>query len=124
MRFGKKGKKAEEAQACEACRGNSPPDLKKMMAQRAKEMQAREKVREKEIVCPYLDGCDFKMLPEVGKIICLDLEGERGSPAWQAHMAGQHMWQQCRKYVEKVREEKGILPKDIKAFLKKQAKGK
>lgn len=123
MKFGKdKGKKTEE-HSCATCGlGHGlPPQLSNKEA--LKRLQELEKKRAKPVNCPYINDCDFKMLPEIGEMICLDQEvGGRQGQTYMAHMAGHHMWENCRKFAERKREDEGVLPKDLKKALKAKAK--
>jgi len=118
MHFGK-NKKAKATSKCASCSlgGMQMPFSQEEARKRLKEL---EKHKLKSKPCPYIKDCDFKMLPEVGKILCLDMETGPNSQAWMAHMAKHHMWSQCRKYIERKREEEGILPRDLEAFFKNQ----
>lgn len=114
MQF-RKNKKEEDP--CASCGIQSRmPTTNREAAKRLKEM---EKKRAKPIDCPYLSDCKEKMLLEVGQILCLDQEiGGRQGTGYMMHMAGQHTWSKCKFYAERLRQEKGILPKDLKKALK------
>lgn len=115
----KKGQKEEDA--CAGCgmpgiQGRGPPISNREAAKRLKQL---EKKRAKSTDCPYLEECTEKMLPEVGQILCLDEEvGGNQGRGYMMHMAGQHTWNQCKFYAERLRQEKGVLPKDLKKALK------
>lgn len=118
MKFGKRNK---EKSSLETPGGKvrGIPLTNKEALRRLKEM---EKNKAKSIPCPYLEICSFKILPQVGRILCLDQEDGRQSQAYIIHMSGRHVWEQCRNYVEKLREERGVLPRDVKKTLKELEK--
>lgn len=119
MKFGKKEKK-DEKHACATCGvGHGIPLSNKEALKRLQEMEKR---RAKPTPCPYIKDCTFKMLPEVGRIICLDQEDGRQSQAYMLHLSNHHMWEQCRNYVDRLRQEQGILPKDLVKALKNLGK--
>lgn len=125
MKFRKNGKKQKEEQSCLRCGpGMSPESIGRMSNKEAmKKLKELEKKRAKPADCPYINDCDFKMLPEIGRIICLDQEvGGRQSQTYMAHMAGQHMWMSCRKFAERKREDEGVLPRNLKKALKAKEK--
>jgi len=124
MDFKKKGKKETGKESpCTACGPNMPRLPAGMNSKEAmKQMREMLKNKAKPKDCPYIKTCDFKMLPQVGRILCLDQEDGQRSQAFMAHLAGQHMWMQCRQYVERIRQEKGVLPRDVAKALKAKKK--
>lgn len=122
MKFGKnkKGKKGKSPSPSYGL----PVSLEQGMSNKEalKRLKEMEKRKAKPTPCPYIKDCDFKMLPQVGRIFCLDQEDGRQSQAYMIHMAGHHVWMQCKKYVERMREEQGVLPRDLPKALKELAK--
>lgn len=114
-----KFRKKSEKESCKEC-SLSLPTTQKEARERLKLL---EKKRAKPIPCPYLSDCEEKMLPEVGQILCLDEEiGGRKGRGYMMHMANQHTWMQCKFYAERLRQEKGVLPRDLKKILKAKKK--
>ena len=118
-----KKNKGDKSKGCESCR---PPGMSRMPGMSAKDeknamkrLKEMEKKRAKPMDCPFIKTCTFKMLPEVGLILCLDQEvGGRQGRGYMMHMSGQHAWMQCRQYAETLREDKGVLPKDMRKAIK------
>jgi len=116
MKFGKK-KEESKASPCASCDVPQRPQINP--AEAMKQLQEMEKQKVKSMPCPFLNDCDFKMIPEIGKLLCMDYEdGTRQDQAYMVHMSKHHMWEQCRKYNDRMREEKGVLPRDLPALLK------
>lgn len=118
MKFSKQKKKKEE-EPCLSCGAQNLTQISNKEAR--KRLAELEKKRVKPLSCPYLEECEEKMLPEVGEILCLDQEigGQRGR-GYMMHMAGQHTWSQCKFYAERLRQEKGVYPRDLKKVLKRK----
>lgn len=117
MKFGKKNKKEESP--CESCGAGTQALSGMSQAEALKKLKEMEGKRVKPEDCPFISDCDFRMLPEIGNMICLDQEvGGRQGQGYMIHMQGHHFWEQCRKYAETLREEKGVLPRDLKKTLK------
>lgn len=89
-----------------------------------KELKKLEKNKVKSLPCPYIKDCNFKVLPNVGRLVCLDIEGDKRGIGLAAHLIGNHVWEQCNQYLERVRKEKGILPRELKDYWKKKEEGK
>lgn len=118
MKFGKKEKERK------MILDRSAEELGTLTNQEArKRLEELEKLRVKPEPCPYLETCEEKMLPSVGEILCLDREvGGRKGYGYIKHMAGKHCWSECKFYNERLREEKGVLPRDLQKVLKKKEK--
>lgn len=123
MKFRKsKEETPEEATACKSCQAR-PGGLPISKEEALKQLKEMEKRKAPVTPCPYLETCDQKMLLEIGRMICLDEEiGGRQGQAFVIHLNGHHVWESCRKYVEILREDRGVLPKDLKKALKAKAK--
>lgn len=121
MKFGKKEKKSKESKRTLVPK--TVPFIPKYSNEETlKLLREKAKTRIKPLPCPYLEICDYKVLPEVGRVLCLDQESGPQSQAFLAHIAKHHIWEGCKIYVERLRKEKGILPKDVLKVLQKTKK--
>ena len=91
-----------------------------------KHLKNLEKQRVKPLPCPFIEKCEFLMIPSVGATICLDRElgPKHMNQGYMAHMHGHHVWESCKVFAERKRKEKGVLPKDLVETLKKLSEEK